>query len=118
MGEWCNAHTRNSPLVASMPKKDQFAIETEIQIGNIYAALLSSIEDGLRNAPEAAHAFDALMWLVGDAVRNGSERVTLITKIVNDSISVAYVHTSDHRNDHEAGLERFKSVLADECGAE
>jgi hypothetical protein len=56
-----------------------------------------------------------LMWLVGDAARKGRGSV-LITKIVNASISVAYEHTSDHRDDHQTALERFKSVLSDECG--
>jgi hypothetical protein len=99
-----------------MPKKDQFVSETEIQDENIYAALLANIEEALQNNPRAAHAFAALMWLVGDAIKKGRGRV-LITKIVNASIGVAYEHTSDHRDDHQAGLEKFKSVLADECGA-
>jgi len=91
--------------------------ETEIQDEKIYAALLASIEEALQNNPGAAHAFATLMWLVGDAVRKGRGRVPLITKIVNASISAAYVHTSDHQDDHQAALEKFKSVLADECGA-
>jgi hypothetical protein len=45
-----------------MPKS-----ETEIQDENIYAALLANIEEALQNNPRAAHAFAALMWLVGDA---------------------------------------------------
>jgi hypothetical protein len=90
--------------------------ETNIQGENIYEPLLASIEDALRNEPTAAHAFAALMWMVGDAARKGRGRV-LITKIVNASISVAYEHTSDHLNDHQTALERFKSVLADECDA-
>jgi hypothetical protein len=98
-----------------MPKKDQFVSETNIQDENIYEPLLASIEGALQNEPAAAHAFAALMWLVGDAARKGRGSV-LIIKIVNASISVAYEHTSDHRDDHQTTLEKFKSVLADECG--
>jgi hypothetical protein len=101
-----------------MPKKDQLVSETNIQDDKVYGTLLASIEDALRNEPGAAHAFAALMWMVGDAVRKGRGRVPFITKVVNASISVAYEHTSDHRDDHQAALERFKSVLADECAAE
>ena len=100
-----------------MPKKDQYVTEAETQNENVYAALLASIEVALRNEPGAAHAFATLMWLVGNAAKQGRGRVTLITKIVNASIKVAYEHTSDHLDNHQAGLERFKSVLADECGA-
>jgi hypothetical protein len=99
-----------------MPKKDQLVSETNIQDENIYEHLLASIEGALQNEPAAAHAFAALMWMVGDAARKGRGSV-LITKIVNASISVAYEHTSDHRDDHKTALERFKSVLADECDA-
>jgi len=99
-----------------MPKKDQLVSETEIQDEKIYATLLADIEGALQNNPRAAHAFAALMWLVGDAYRKGRGRV-LIAKIVNASIGVAYEHTSDHRNDHLVALEKFKSVLADECDA-
>ena len=99
-----------------MPKKDQLLSETEIQDEKIYATLLADIEGALQNNPRAAHAFAALMWLVGDAYRKGRGRV-LIAKIVNASIGVAYEHTSDHQDDHHAALERFKSVLADECAA-
>jgi hypothetical protein len=101
-----------------MPKKDQLVSETEIQDEKIYATLLANIEGALENNPGAAHAFAALMWMVGDAIRKGRGRAPFITKVVNASISVAYEHTSDHRDDHQAALERFKSVLADECGAE
>ena len=97
-----------------MPKK--FVSETEIQDEKIYAALLANIEETLQNNPRAAHSFAALMWLVGDALKNGRGRA-LITKIVNASIGVAYEHTFDHRADHLAALERFKSILADDCGA-
>ena len=99
-----------------MPKKDQFVSETNIQDEKVYEPLLDSIEVALRNEPAAAHAFAALMWMVRDAARKGRGRV-LITKIVNASISVAYEHSSDRLNDHQAALERFKSVLADECDA-
>jgi hypothetical protein len=99
-----------------MPKKDQYVSETEIQDENIYAALLANIEEALQNNPRAAHAFATLMWLVGDAAKKGRGRA-LITEIVNASIGVAYEHTSDHQGDHHAGLERFKSVLDDDCGS-
>jgi hypothetical protein len=101
-----------------MPKKDQLVSETEIQDEKIYATLLANIEGALENNPGAAHAFAALMWMVGDAVGKGRGRVPFIKKVVSASISVAYEHTSDHRDDHQAALERFKSVLADECAAE
>ncbi|MCI0392959.1 MAG: hypothetical protein MOB07_29860 [Acidobacteria bacterium] len=84
--------------------------------GNIHAELLADVEHVLRNNPKAAHAFAALMWLVGDAVKGSPKCEAFITMLVNDSIGLAYEHTSDHQADHEAGLERFKRVLADECG--
>jgi hypothetical protein len=99
-----------------MPKGGQFVSETNIQNEKVYEPLLASIEGALRNEPAAAHAFAALMWMVGDAARKGRGRV-FITKIVNASINVAYEHTSDHRDDHQTALERFKRVLADECDA-
>jgi len=99
-----------------MPKKDPSVSETAIQDEKIYTALLDSIEGALRNDPGAAHAFAALMWLVGDAAGKGRARASFITKIVDASISAAYIHTSDHRDDHQAALERFKRVLSDECG--
>jgi hypothetical protein len=102
-------------MVSSMPKKDQFVSETNIQDEKVYEPLLASIEDALRNEPAAAHAFAALMWMVGDAAKRGRGS-EFITKIVNASISVAYEYTSDHGADHQAALERFKSVLSDECG--
>ena len=101
-------------MVSNMPKGGQFVSETNIQNEKVYEPLPASIEGALRNEPAPAHAFAALMWMVGDAARKGRGRV-FITKIVNASIKVAYEHTSDHRDDHQTALERFKRVLADEC---
>ena len=84
--------------------------------GNIHAELLADISQALCNNPRVAHAFAALMWLVGDAAKGSPKCEALITPLVNDSISLAYEHTSDHQADHEEGLERFKRVLADEFG--
>jgi len=86
------------------------------QNGNIRAELLADVGHALRNNPRAAHAFAALMWLVGDAARVSPKCEALIAPLVNDGISLAYEHTSDHQADHEAGLERFRRVLADEFG--
>jgi hypothetical protein len=84
--------------------------------GNIHTELLANIEQALRNNPAAAHAFAALMWLVGDAAKDSPKCEALIAALVNDSISLAYEHTLDHQADYKEGLERFKRVLAEEFG--
>jgi hypothetical protein len=91
-------------------------MEVKAPNGNIHTYLLADIEPALHNNPEAAHAFAVLMWMIRDAVRDNPECAAHITPLIDASINLAYEYTSDHRIDHEASLERFRRVLADECG--
>jgi hypothetical protein len=91
-----------------------FGAESEPENGNIHSALLAVIENALQNNPAVAHAFATLMWMVGEAATKNPKEEKLVAKIVNDSIGLAYLYTSDHRADHGAGLERYRRVLGDE----
>ena len=97
-----------------MPKNNHFVTNGKAETRAVHPALLAVIENALRNNPAAAHAFATLMWMIGEAHKNPKQG-PLVTIIVKDSIDLAYIYTSDHRADHNAGLEKFRRVLGDDC---